>query len=61
MLDNAFKISIDPIFPPADLNFKRGSKSISINFFRLIFDDQLEKSYFANQTKERKISQMHPT
>ena len=46
MLDNAFKISIDPIFPPPELNFKRGSKSISTNLFTLIFDDQLEKPYF---------------
>jgi hypothetical protein len=46
MLDNAFKIAIDPIFPPADLNFKRGSKSISINLFRLVFDESSEKEYF---------------
>jgi tubulin---tyrosine ligase len=46
LLDNAFKIAIDPLFPPADLNFKRGSEAISNNHFKLIFDDSLEKHHF---------------
>jgi len=46
MLDNAFKIAIDPVFPPADFNFKRGSKSIGTNLFKMVFDESLEHLHF---------------
>lgn len=26
MLDNAFRIAVDPLIPPPDLNFKRGQE-----------------------------------
>ena len=55
MLDNAFKIAIDPIFPPADLNFKRGSTSITLNQFRLIFDEAQEQCHFAQKVTDQPI------
>ena len=37
MLDNAFRLAVDPVLPPQDLNFKKG-QGIVRNDFRLIFD-----------------------
>ena len=42
MLESAFRIAVDPIFPPPELNFKRGSESLHENKFCLIFDESVE-------------------
>ena len=46
LLENAFRIAIDPILPPAELNFKRGYESVHENLFKLIFDEKSERSHF---------------
>ena len=33
MLDNAFRIAVDPVFPPPELNFKRGTEFLQENKF----------------------------
>ena len=43
MLDNAFRIAVDPVFPPPELNFKRGTEFLQENKFTQIFDYDLEK------------------
>ena len=48
LLDNTFRIVVDPVIPPPDLNFKRGSEAINENLFKLIFDEQLEQSYYSS-------------
>ena len=44
MLDNAFRIAVDPLLPPPDLNFKRGSEFLAENKFSQVFDYDIEKS-----------------
>ncbi|CDW84262.1 tubulin-tyrosine ligase family [Stylonychia lemnae] len=43
MLDNAFRIAVDPLIPPPDLNFKRGQEYLQENKFSQVFDYEEEK------------------
>lgn len=43
MLDNAFRIAVDPLLPPPDLNFKRGTEFLQENKFTQIFDFDQER------------------
>ena len=43
LLDHTFRLTVDPILPPNDYNFKRGSESISENQYKLIFDESVEE------------------
>jgi hypothetical protein len=43
MLESAFRIAIDPMLPPPELNFKRGSEALQENKFMLVLDENVEK------------------
>jgi len=38
MLDSAFRIAVDPVLPPPELNFRKCS-GITQNLFDIVFDD----------------------
>eukprot|EP00347_Sterkiella_histriomuscorum_P022577 403337958 len=42
MLDNAFRIAVDPLLPPPDMNFKRGQEYLQENKFSQVFDFSVE-------------------
>ena len=42
MLECAFRIAVDPVFPPPDWAFKKGLEQVAENKFSLIFDDTIE-------------------
>ena len=45
MLDSAFRLSVDPLFPPPDFNMARKNtlhEIMPINKFELVFDERLE-------------------
>lgn len=45
MLDNAFRLSIDPLFPPIDFNMARKNslhEILPINKFELVFDERVD-------------------
>jgi hypothetical protein len=43
MLESAFRIAVDPILHPTDLNFKRGQEFLAENKFRHVFDYETER------------------
>ena len=45
MLDSAFRLSVDPLFPPQDFNMARKNNQheiMPINKFELVFDERIE-------------------
>ena len=47
MLDSAFRLSVDPLFPPPDFNMARKNtlhEIMPINKFELVFDEKVEGS-----------------
>ena len=42
MLDSSFRIAIDPLLPPPDMNFKRAHEALHINRYVQVFDEALE-------------------
>jgi len=42
MLESAFRIAIDPLLPPVDMNFKRSQECLQENKFIQIFDEDIE-------------------
>lgn len=48
MLDASFRIAIDPLLPPPELNFKRAHESLQENRYVLVFDEQVEGEYLKN-------------
>jgi len=45
MLDNAFRLSVDPLFPPPDFNMAKKNtlhEILPINKFSLVFDEEVE-------------------
>jgi hypothetical protein len=57
MLESAFRIAVDPLLPPPDLNFKRGSESLQENKFMQVFDEEVEKDDIYNLYKGNCISE----
>jgi len=56
MLDNAFRLAVDPLFPPPDFNMARKNtlhEILPLNKFELIFDERREgealRKLFKNQ------------
>ena len=48
MLDSSFRIAVDPILPPPDLNFKRAHEALHENKYVQIFDESLEGETLKN-------------
>ncbi len=45
MLDNAFRLSVDPLFPPPDFNMAKKNtlhEILPVNKFQLVFDEAVE-------------------
>ena len=42
MLDSSFRIALDPLLPPPDMNFKRAHEALHINRYVQVFDEALE-------------------
>ena len=48
MLDASFRIAIDPILPPPDLNFKRAHEALHENRYVQVFDESIESETLKN-------------
>ena len=48
MLDASFRLAVDPILPPSDLNFKRAHEALHENKYVQIFDESLEGETLKN-------------
>ena len=48
MLDASFRIAIDPILPPPDLNFKRAHEALHENKYVQVFDECIESETLKN-------------
>jgi len=48
MLDASFRIAIDPILPPPELNFKRAHEALHENKYVQVFDESLEGETLKN-------------
>lgn len=48
MLDASFRIAIDPILPPPDLNFKRAHEALHENKYIHVFDEGLDRETLKN-------------
>ena len=48
MLDNSFRIAVDPLLPPPNLNFKRAHEALHENRYIQIFDEALEGETLKN-------------
>jgi hypothetical protein len=48
MLDASFRIAIDPILPPPDLNFKRAHEALHENKYVQVFDESIESETLKN-------------
>ena len=48
MLDASFRIAVDPILPPPDLNFKRAHEALHENKYVQVFDESLERETLKN-------------
>ena len=48
MLDSSFRIALDPLLPPPDLNFKRAHEALQENRYTLVFDDSVEGETLKN-------------
>lgn len=60
MLECAFRIAVDPLLPPPDLNFKRGQEFLSENKFIQVFDysveeDRIKKLYQDENEEQENI------
>ena len=45
MLDNAFRLAVDPLFPPPDFNMAKKNclhEILPINKFEIVFDERIE-------------------
>jgi len=45
MLDNVFRVAVDPLFPPPDLNFAKKNMTqeiLPINKLELVFDERIQ-------------------
>lgn len=45
MLDNAFRLAVDPLFPPPDFNMAKKNtlnEILPINKFELVFDENVD-------------------
>jgi hypothetical protein len=45
MLDSAFRLAVDPLFPPVDFNMAKKNNQheiMPINKFELVFDERIE-------------------
>ena len=48
MLDSSFRIAVDPLLPPPDLNFKRAHEALhEVNYVQ-VFDEALERETLKN-------------
>ena len=48
MLDSSFRIAVDPLLPPPDLNFKRAHEALHENKYSLVFDETIEGETLKN-------------
>lgn len=62
MLDSAFRLSVDPLFPPPDFNMARKNtlhEIMPINKFELVFDEVIEgpslREILKNQEEMKRI------
>ena len=59
MLDSSFRIAVDPLLPPPDLNFKRAHEALhEVNYVQ-VFDEALERETLKNLhllTKKTELS-----
>lgn len=57
MLDTSFRMTLDPIFPPPDNNFKRAQDPLYENKYVMVFDESTEgeglKNIFENGNMEK--------
>ena len=48
MLDASFRIAVDPILPPPELNFKRAHEALHENKYIQVFDEAIEGETLKN-------------
>lgn len=56
MLDNAFRLAVDPLFPPPDFNMAKKNtlnEILPINKFELVFDENIDGQGLRNLLKDQ--------
>jgi hypothetical protein len=62
MLESAFRLAVDPLLPPPELNFKRAQEALHPNGFTQVFDytqeqQQIEALYKAAAESQDQMDQ----